>query len=64
LLDNDIPEAYVFEFAYKLVDFAEGIDDPACTELAEYVFLRTTQFTAAKKAVGDNDPASRAQETI
>ena len=64
LLDDDIPKAYALELACQLVDFTEGVDDPAITESAVDVLLWATQLARAKEAVGDNDTASGAQEAV
>ena len=63
-LDHNVSEAYAPEFACEAVDFPQGVDDPAVTESAEDALLRAAQLAAAKKAVGDHDAASRAEETV
>ena len=61
-LNHDVTEAEALEFAGESLDVAQLADDPAVAEPAEDLRLRAAQFARAKKAVGDDDAAARAEQ--
>ena len=64
LLDGYISETSALDFVGECVDLAEVFDDPALAQLAVDGLLRSAKVAGAEKAVGYDEAASGAEESV